>query len=242
MKLVADYHMHSKYSGDCHNEIEDIFKRAVNLGLKEIAITDHGPKHDGYGIKAEAYPLIRAEINRLKPKYPEINVLLGLEANILGETGEIDITPEMLEINDWLNAGYHFASNFRKDFKIHLLNFLSPFSKKAYAKAKKINTNAMIGAMRQYDINMITHPGAKGPIDIEAVAKVAAETHTLLEINNQHGHLTTEEIKIAMQYEVNFAINSDAHRIEDIGVVDDSMKRVIESGLPIDRVVNVVRG
>jgi putative hydrolase len=97
----------------------------------------------------------------------------------------------------------------------------------------------MINAMRNNKIDMITHPGAKGPIDVEAVAKVAAETGTMLEINNSHGHLTTEEIMIAMKYPVKFVLNSDAHKIENIGSVEDSISRVIEAGLDPTRVYNI---
>lgn len=38
---LADYHMHSKYSFDGHEEIMDICEEAVRRGLDEIAITDH---------------------------------------------------------------------------------------------------------------------------------------------------------------------------------------------------------
>lgn len=240
MKIKGDYHMHSKYSGDSNNELEAIVQRAIELGLEEIAITDHGPSHNGYGIKKVEYWVLRREIDHLNEKYPQIKVLLGLEANILGVDGEIDLDKDMLELNDWVNAGYHFGSNLKNDYKIHLDNILSKFSKKIRKRAMNTNTRAMINAMRNNKINMITHPGAKGPIDIEAVAKVAAETGTMLEINNSHGHLTTEEILVAMRYPVKFVLNSDAHKIENIGKVDESISRVIESGLDPKRVYNIV--
>ena len=240
MRIKGDYHMHSRYSGDSNNDLEAIVQRAIELGLEEIAITDHGPSHNGYGIKRIEYWVLRREIDHLNEKYPQIKVLLGIEANILGVDGKIDLDEEMLELNDWVNAGYHFGSNLRNDYKIHLDNILSKFSKKIYKRAMTNNTKAMINAMRNNKINMITHPGAKGPIDVEAVAKVAAETGTMLEINNSHGHLTTEEIIIAMKYPVNFVLNSDAHKIENIGSVENSISRVIEAGLDPTRVYNII--
>jgi len=239
MKLTGDYHTHSKYSGDCKTEMEDAVLAAIAKGLNEIAITDHGPAHSGYGIKRAHYPIMHAEVVRLREKYPQIKILLGLEANILNTQGDIDISDEMMSYCDWLNAGYHFGSRFVRDIKVHLLNFLSRFSKHAYEIAKKDNTMAMVNAMRRYPIKMITHPGAKGPIDIETVAKVAAETHTMLEINNSHGHLTIEAIKIAMAYDVIFAANSDAHRAEDIGIVDNSIARIEAAQVPADRLYNL---
>ncbi len=240
MRIRGDYHMHSRYSGDSNNDLESIVQRAIEIGLEEIAITDHGPSHNGYGIKRIEYWVLRREIDHLNEKYPQIKVLLGLEANILGVDGRIDLDEEMRGLNDWVNAGYHFGSNLKMDYKIHLDNILSKFSKKIHERAMKTNTEAMISAMRNNKINMITHPGAKGPIDIAAVAKVAAETGTMLEINNSHGHLTTDEIVIAMQFPVKFVLNSDAHKIEDIGKVEDSISRVIEAGLDPKRVYNII--
>ncbi len=240
MRLRGDYHMHSKYSGDCKNELEDIVKKAIALGLEEIAITDHGPAHAGYGIKKSDYPALRAAIDALNEAYPEIHILLGLEANLLGTDGTIDIDEDMLELNDWLNAGYHFGSRLGRDWGLHIVNFLSRFSKFFYEKAKRNNTRAMVNAMKRNNITMITHPGAKGPIDIDAVAQTAAETGTMLEINASHGHLTVEAIQKAMAYNVSFVVNSDAHSIERIGDVAEAIRRVEAAGLTVDRVFNLV--
>jgi len=239
MVVVADYHMHTKYSGDSKNELEAIVKEAIDKGLTEIAITDHGPAHNGYGIKKSNYPLLRSEIDRLNIKYPQINILLGLEANLLGTNGRIDIDEDMWQMIDWVNAGYHFGSNLQQDFMLHVYNILSRFSKHFYEKAKSNNTKSMIQAMKNNKINMLTHPGAKGPIDVDAVAKVAAEVGTLLEINNSHGHLTIEEIKIAMKYPVKFACCSDAHEINKIGSVENALDRAYIAGVTAEQIYNV---
>ena len=239
MIIRADYHMHTKFSGDSKNEIEAIVKKAIDLGLEEIAITDHGPAHNGYGINKRDYPIIRKEIDRLNIKYPNINILLGLEANLLGTEGDIDIDDDMKILIDWINAGYHFGSNLRKDIKIHFYNVMSKVSNHYYKKAKVLNTQSMVNAMRKNKINVLTHPGAKGPIDIEAIAKAASETGTFLEINNQHGHLSVEEIKVAMQYPVQFVVSSDAHEIKEIGDVLNALDRAYIAGLSMNRIYNV---
>lgn len=239
MVLVADYHMHTKLSGDSKNDLEAIVLKAISIGLKEIAITDHGPAHSGFGVNKTEYLKLRDQIDHLKQKYPQINILLGLEANLVGTEGEIDIDEDMWKVIDWVNAGYHFGSRLSKDYGIHMVNLLSKFSKRYHDKAKKINTKSMVEAMRKNKINMMTHPGAKGPIDIEEVAKVAAEVGTILEINNAHGHLTVEEIKIAMRYPVKFAVCSDAHNIENIGNVTQALDRAYIAGVDISMLYNV---
>ena len=239
MKVIADYHMHTKLSGDSKNELEAIVLKAISIGLEEIAITDHGPSHNGFGIKKSDFPVLRSEIDRMKAKYPEIRILLGLEANLVGYEGEIDIDEEMWTIIDWVNVGYHFGSNLKNDYKIHFYNLMSRFSNRYYQKALKINTRAMVEAIKKNKINMITHPGAKGPIDIDAVAKAASDAGTLLEINNSHGHLTVEEIKIAMKYPVRFAVCSDAHKIENVGNVAQALDRAYIAGVEIQKLYNV---
>lgn len=239
MVVVADYHMHTKLSGDSKNDLEAIVIKAVSIGLKEIAITDHGPSHSGFGVKKAEYLKLRGEIDRLNEKYPQIKILLGLEANLLGTEGDIDIDQEMWQVIDWVNAGYHFGSRLTKDYKIHIINFLSKFSKRYHEKAKRLNTKSMVNAMRKNKINMMTHPGAKGPIDIEEVAKVASEVGTILEINNSHGHLTVDEIKVAMRYPVKFAVCSDSHNIENIGNVAQALDRAYIAGVDITMLYNV---
>ena len=42
-----------------------------------------------------------------------------------------------------------------------------------------------------------------------------------------------------MDIGVGFSVGSDAHRPEDVGVIDDSIKRIEESGLDIGKVKNL---
>ena len=39
--FLTDYHLHSEFSFDSQTPIEEIVKKAISLGLSEIAITDH---------------------------------------------------------------------------------------------------------------------------------------------------------------------------------------------------------
>ena len=39
--MYYDYHMHSNFSGDSQTPMEDMVKKSIDLGLKEICFTDH---------------------------------------------------------------------------------------------------------------------------------------------------------------------------------------------------------
>ena len=89
-KLLYDLHTHTTFSHG-KGSIEDNVKVAIEKGLKAIAITDHGPGHLTYGIKREAIPIMRKQIDLLSKKYPEIKIYLGVEANIIDNGNYLDV-------------------------------------------------------------------------------------------------------------------------------------------------------
>ena len=244
MKTYADYHIHSKYSKNKHGKgtLEEITQRAVELGLEEIAVTDHGLKHFMFGIKRKNVKKARYEINELNKKYPQIKILLGIEANLTSMDGQSDIDDEIIKNCDIVLLGFHYGVTFKsiKDaFVLLILNYFANFSSRLKRKMIDINTKAIENVMHKYDIDILTHPGDKVFVDIERIAKAAEETNTILEINDSHGHLNIEEIKKASKYNIKFAIGSDAHTVENIGNCDEGIKRAIEAGLDFKRIINI---
>ena len=41
MKLLPDYHVHTRFSGDSETPAEEMLDKAISLGVSEICITDH---------------------------------------------------------------------------------------------------------------------------------------------------------------------------------------------------------
>lgn len=243
MKISGDWHTHTVYSHG-KGSMEDNVLSALEQGLKKISITDHGSGHVFYGVKKHRWAEMRKEADRLKKKYPQIQIELGVEANIISMDGSIDVGPDQWKLMDVVNVGYHYGVGVKKlsdVFGYYLLNLLAKGFPALRGRAKKCNTRAMILAMEKYDIHMITHPGAKVPVDIRQIAEKAAQKNVLLEINAHHGHLTLKDLKVAMEYPVSFAINSDAHESRHVGMVEDGVKIALEAGLDADRIVNMER-
>ena len=244
MKLTADYHMHSTYSRRNHGKstIEEIVEKAVELGLEEIAITDHGPKHYMYGILESKINEAKNIVIEMRRKYPQLKILYGVEANILDYNGKTDINEEILKHCDIILCGYHLGALFSStgDFwNFIVMNYLGRYNKKINEKMTRKNTEAFIKAMNKYKINILTHPGDKIPLDIDKIAKTAEKTGTLLEINNSHGHLNSEEIKTASKYNVKFVINSDAHIKDKVGSFENGLKSAEDAGLDLKRIINL---
>lgn len=243
MKIYGDYHTHTTYSHGL-GSIEDNVKAAIKMGLTELAISDHGPGHMGFGIKRSKYKEMRSVIDELNDKYPDIKIMLGLEANILDIDGNLDVDDHILELNDILLAGYHFGSKptrLVRDMYMHYLNYRSG-KLKDLSKLREINTVSIINAMNKYKIDLITHPGAKGPVDIKRIGEAALKCGTALEINSSHGHLTVDELKIAMEVKgLEFMISSDAHKADDIGNFKKAIARAKEVDLDVNRIRNAIK-
>ena len=108
MALLADYHTHTKYSRKNHGKstIEQNVRTAYEKGLAQVAITDHGFNQKAYGVRRKDISQVKVEIEQAKEMYP-IDVLLGIEANLISSKGDIDIFPEDMENLDILLCGFH---------------------------------------------------------------------------------------------------------------------------------------
>lgn len=236
MKIFAEYHSHTKYS-DGKFSMEEMVKRAIEYGLEEFGISDHGYKHRFFGANYKEYPKMRDEINRLQEKYPQIKLLLGVEANVLDDKGNIDVDDYILNYLDYVLAGYHFGSNVRsfRGGLNHFNNYTKVFAKHEI----EYNTNALINTMKQNKIFILTHPGDKGEIYTEEVVKVAEQTGTVLEINARHNRLSYEQLLVAKNYDVKFALGSDAHKLEHFDLLSNALQRAEKAGVDIDKIINV---
>lgn len=90
MKIIADYHTHTIFSNGKNGKrkhaigtIEENVQEAIKKGLKTIGISDHGYRHLLYGLDRDSIFRMREEVDRLNEKYKEIEILLGIECNIL---------------------------------------------------------------------------------------------------------------------------------------------------------------
>lgn len=235
MQILADYHTHTVYSHG-KGTIEDNVKEAISKGIKTIGISDHSYKHMTYGVKIKDIYKMREEVNKLNLKYSNIDILLGMECNILDENGNIDINDEVSKLLDYVMAGYHFGSSptSLKSMLNHCNNYVLKNE-----KSKEYNTKAIINAMKNNDIFIITHPGDKGDVYIEEIAKVAKDTDTRLEINSSHSYLNASQLKQIKHIGNKFIIGSDAHRPENVGNFELAMKNIREANLDLSLVENI---
>lgn len=246
MHLFADYHTHTKYSHG-QGTIQENIEAARHQGLDEIAISDHGPANPVLGIKrAEVLLDIKKEVDYYNTRYDDIRALTGVEANIVGSDGQLDIPRSILNKLDIVLAGLHrftWFTDWRAGQTMYMLNPLSKLKLGAISgriakKTRLNNTKAVVEAVYRYDIDIITHPGLHMAIDTYELARACAKRGTALEINASHGTSLTEFAQAAASQGVSFAIDSDAHHPRDVGRLEPGLKVALQLGLTTDRIIN----
>ena len=242
MKVYADFHTHTTYSHG-KGSIEDNVKAAIKRGLHTIGITDHGPGHFFIGIRGiGGFRRIKQEILRLRGKYPQIEILFGVEANIVDVDGTIDVPAEILPELDLLLVGYHKLVKPRSwsALLLEVQNFMAGWLGLHPTRLRAKNTAAICAAVRRYPIKAITHPGLQIDIDTTALAQACVERGTLMEINSSYGEVLDGYVTTALPLGVQFVVNSDAHTPERVGDFSKAYALIKRLGVPRERIANVM--
>lgn len=242
MALLADYHTHSKYSRHRHGKgtVDENCRVANEKGLRQIAITDHGFNQTLYGIRRQDIESLKADVEDVKERYP-IDILLGIEANIISSRGIIDINEDDYKDFDIILCGFHKsvkATDKKEQFGFIFKNILCSLFHHTSKKQREKNTNAYINAMRNYNIDIITHLNHCCKVDVAKVARVAKETNTLIELNGKRLGMTDSEILTCYNAGCKFVINSDAHSPSKVGDCHLGLQAALRLRLPDNCIVN----
>ncbi len=241
MKISFDLHTHTVYSHGT-GLIEDNARSAKEKGLKGIAITDHGFSHPVYGMRRKKLDEMREHCNIAK-KESGVDVLLGIESNIRGESGIIDVVPKDYDKLDVVLAGIHkfIVCDRYKDFHNMMIvdNLWDIFKWKPSDRLIKYNTRCYINAIENHPIDVITHVNFGAPCDVVEVAKCARDYGTYIEISTKKTHMSDEQWRQVIDTGVLFVVDSDAHSPDRIGdgVLAEKLFERVE--FPMDRIMNI---
>ena len=221
LKLILDTHTHSISSGHAYSTIQEMAEGAKNKGLQLMAITDHAPKLPG---ACHIYHFWNLRV--IPPRIHGVEILRGIEANILDEQGTIDVDKDILERLDLVIASLHDAC-------------ITPGTIEE-------NTNAIIGAMSNKHVHIIGHPGnPRYPIDVDRMVHAAKEKNVLIEVNNSSFHIregskdncTAIALK-AKELGCRVVVGSDAHISYDVGKFDTVLEMFNRIDMPEELIMN----
>ncbi len=221
IKLVADLHVHTISSGHAYSTVAEIIEVAAQKGLEAVALTDHGPAMPG---APHRYHF--GHLCVLPEKEKNVEILRGVEANIIDKDGSIDLPEYYLNLLDIVWAGLHIPC-------------FQPAT-------RSLNTKALLNALDNPYVDGIVHPGnPEFPIDESTLVQAAAEKGKLLEINNssfvvRRGSRTgcQEIARLISHYHGLVALNSDAHVARDVGCNEKSLLLAVESGISPGQIIN----
>lgn len=224
MKLVADCHFHTLSSGHAYSTINEYAKEASEKGLELIGMTDHGPRMPG------SAKIIHFHNLKIIPKSMyDVEILKGMEANIIDYEGSLDTEDLKLELLDVLIASFHIPC-------------LKP-------STKKENTQALINSMKNRYVNIIGHPDdGRIELDYAELARAAADQGVMIEVNNSSLRPNSFRMNAAendeklleecAKHKIYIIINSDSHIHVDIGEFGEALNLVKTSGYPKDLIAN----
>ena len=223
MKILVDPHVHTIASGHAYSTLNDYIEEAKIKGLEMFAMTDHAKTMPGTADVFHFYNqiVIPREVDGIK-------ILRGIEANVIGFDGTIDVPVRLAKRMDLIIGSFH------------------PVCLPVGTKAE--NTKAYIEMLKKDFIQIIGHPGnLHVEVDIEEVVKAAKFYDVLIEINNSTfkngsrsgSDLNCEKfIEIGLKEDIQFAVSSDSHIRYELGVFDNSLEKLNKYGVTIDKIAN----
>ncbi len=223
MHIQVDLHTHTLASGHAYSTVREMAQAASVKGLDAIAITDHGLNFPG-----GPHEYYFANMTTIPRFLAEVEVLKGVEANIIDPRGRIDLPKYLLAGLDVIIAGFHEKCGY-------------------VSGSVEENTDAMLGALNNPYVHFISHPGNPDfPVDLEKIAYSASKLGKAIEINNSSLHSSRpgsdtkcqQFLRHAKTYQTLLVVNSDAHIFTSVGDVDAALAMVSDAGIKQEQILN----
>jgi DNA polymerase (family 10) len=203
LHIRGDLHVHTTWS-DGRDTIADMVSAAKQLGYEYLAVTDHSEHAwSSRSLLVSDVSPQRAEIEALRAKVHGIDVLHGVEVDIMPD-GSLDFDDSVLEGFDIVLASLHDSSG---------------------QDGARL-TQRYLRAINHPLVNVITHPANRAPaqsdgyaLDFDRLFAAAAETGTALEIDGAPGHLDLDGplARRAAAAGATIVIDSDSHHVDALG-------------------------
>ena len=224
--LRGDCHSHSTWS-DGGGELRSMAEAARALGHDYLVATDHSARLTvAKGLSPERLREQMSEIEALNAELAPFRILTGMEVDIL-EDGSLDLGDDLLAELDVVVASVHH--------KIH--------------QPEKQMTLRLVKAVANPHVDILGHctnrkvlskPRKPSKFDADYVFAACAKFNTAVEINcrPERQDPPDELLELAIQWDCNLSIDSDAHAPGQLEWVNYGCDRAGELGVEEDRIIN----
>jgi len=221
---IIDLHTHTISSGHAYSTFEENVLGAKRSQIKYLGTSDHAVSMPG-----GPHEFHFANMSVLPEVIDDINILIGIEANIMDFNGTIDVSDDIKDKMDYIIASLHPP-------------VIAPGSLEE-------NTRAIIETMKNPIVTIIGHPDdGRYPVDYKQMVLAAKETNTLIEINNaslnpagfREGTIknSKEILNLCKEHGVSVIFGSDAHVSYSIGDFSRCVALAEETEFPNELIVN----
>jgi len=201
--IRGDLHAHT-IASDGRNTLAEMGEAAAELGYQYLAITDHSPHlRVTHGLDAERLAEQRKAIERFNLQHRGCTLLAGAEVDILTD-GSLDLDDETLWNLDLVVVSLHSS----------------------LALPRREQTRRVLRALEHPAVDILAHPTGRllgrragAAIDLDEIARAAADRGIMLEVNAQPERLDLDDVAIqaALRHGVRLAISTDAHATTELG-------------------------
>jgi DNA polymerase (family 10) len=225
-QIRGDLQLHTDAT-DGASTLEEMVRACRARGYAYMAVTDHtkslrvasGMDQAGFRRQARA-------IEALRRRRPGLRVYTSAEVDILPD-GRLDLDDATLAALDLVMVAVHSKFNL--------------------SEARM--TERVLRALRHPRVRILAHPTGRligrrepFPIDLARVARAAAATGVLLEINAQPERLDLNDVHVKMAREAGarFVIDTDAHRVADLDLMRFGVDQARRGWLSAAEVANTL--
>jgi histidinol phosphatase-like PHP family hydrolase len=220
----GDLQMHSEYS-DGRMTLAELAEGCLARGYEYCGVTDHSYGLPiARGVSMSSLAKQHAEIDALNRRFKgRFRILKGIEANILAD-GALDMAPDELRTLELVLAAPHSRLRTGDD-----------------------QTQRMVAAVTRRGVHILAHPrgrklGTRPGITAnwDKVFAAAAEADVAIEIDGDPSRqdVDYELAQRAVEAGCLFALDSDAHSVEELRYTDTAIAHARLAGIPKARVVN----
>jgi len=218
----GDVQMHTDAS-DGVATVREMAEAARRLGYGYVAITDHSKRVSMSGLDAKALRAHWKAIDRVNAGADGFRVLKSVEMDVL-ESGALDLPDDVLAEADYVVATIHYG----------------------LTQTERQLTDRLLGAIANRWVDAIGHPTGRivnqrdpYPLDFDAVARAAAASGCLLELNgSERMDLPDTLAAAAKQVGCRFVLATDAHDPKHLPHMRYAVDLARRAGLSADDVAN----
>lgn len=207
--VCVDNHIHSEWD-DGQGSIAQIARRSLNLGLKQIAVTNH--------VRADSlyFSDYADKIEKARSEY-NVRILIGFEAKVKNLDGEADVSEKILERAEVsiisvhrfpLKGKLYYPAQFKKDI------------------CQKIELQLSLSALKKRSCIVLGHPGGMSlraynefpESYFEKIILECKKNNIVFELNSSYHMPALGSLSVLLRkHNPLVSFGSDAHKLKDIG-------------------------